>query len=77
MCTLLKQFKKTAILVTHDIEEAISMSDRIFLLHTNPGRIAKTILVPEDIRLLSPFQARQHPKIQESISIYMEGAGKT
>lgn len=62
--TLLKQFKKTAILVTHDIEEAISMSDRIFLLHTNPGRIAKTILVPEDIRLLSPFQARQHPKFR-------------
>jgi NitT/TauT family transport system ATP-binding protein len=40
------------------------MSDRIFLLHTNPGRIAKTILVPEDIRLLSPFQARQHPKFR-------------
>jgi NitT/TauT family transport system ATP-binding protein len=59
--SLLKKFQKTSVLVTHDIEEAISMSDRIFLLRTKPGRIAKVITVPEEIRSLSPFQARQHP----------------
>ncbi|MFX3623729.1 MAG: ABC transporter ATP-binding protein [Ectobacillus sp.] len=59
--SLLKQYYKTSILVTHDIEEAIAMSDRIFLLRSKPGRIAKIISVPEEIRTLSPFQARQHP----------------
>lgn len=31
--------KKTALLVTHDISEAIAMSDRIIVLDPNPGRI--------------------------------------
>ena len=37
----LKSFHKTAILVTHDIGEAIAMSDRIFLLSAKPGRFIK------------------------------------
>lgn len=59
--SLLKKFQKTSILVTHDIEEAIAMSDRIFLLKPKPGRMAKEIIIPEEIRILSPLQARQHP----------------
>lgn len=57
----LKTFKKTALLVTHDIGEAIAMSDRIFLLKANPGRIAKTFIVPEELKNLIPFESRQHP----------------
>jgi NitT/TauT family transport system ATP-binding protein len=56
----LKNFNKTALLVTHDIGEAIAMSDRIFLLAANPGRIAKTFLVPQELKHLPPFDARQH-----------------
>ena len=37
----LKSFKKTAILVTHDIGEAIAMSDRIYLFSAKPGRISQ------------------------------------
>lgn len=59
--SLLQQFQKTSILVTHDLEEAIAMSDRIILLQARPGRIAKEIIIPEDIRVLPPFQARSHP----------------
>ncbi|MGY3716740.1 ABC transporter ATP-binding protein [Sutcliffiella cohnii] len=57
----LKAFEKTALLVTHDIGEAIAMSDRIFLFKANPGKIAKTFIVPNSLRELSPFHARQHP----------------
>ncbi len=60
----LKSFKKTAILVTHDIGEAIAMSDRIFLLSARPGRIYRTFLIPEELRKLSPFQARNHDGFQ-------------
>lgn len=62
----LKHFQKTAILVTHDIGEAIAMSDRIFLLSARPGKLYKTFLVPEKLRRLPPFQARNnHEDFQE------------
>jgi len=57
----LKEYKKTAILVTHDIGEAIAMSDRIVLLSANPGKIAKTFHVPDELKHQTPFNARQHP----------------
>jgi NitT/TauT family transport system ATP-binding protein len=63
---ILKHFQKTAILVTHDIGEAIAMSDRIFLLSARPGKLYKTFLVPEELRRLPPFQARNnHEEFQE------------
>jgi len=56
----LKQFGKTAILVTHDIGEAIAMSDRIYLFSKSPGTIHKTFDIPTEIRELMPFEARNH-----------------
>lgn len=61
VASTLKNFNKTAILVTHDIGEAIAMSDRIFLLAAKPGRIAKEFHVPNELRSAEPFDARQHP----------------
>jgi len=59
---LLKAYQKTAILVTHDIGEAISMSDRIILMSSHPGAIEKIYDVPVELRNESPFLARKHPK---------------
>jgi NitT/TauT family transport system ATP-binding protein len=56
----LKDQGKTAILVTHDIGEAIAMSDRIVLLSARPGKVHNVFEVPENLRLLAPFQARNH-----------------
>ncbi|WP_067725643.1 ABC transporter ATP-binding protein [Oceanobacillus damuensis] len=61
---LLKTYHKTAILVTHDIGEAIAMSDRIFMMDSNPGTIAKTYNVPLELRNEIPFLSRRHPKYQ-------------
>ncbi|WP_459503566.1 ABC transporter ATP-binding protein [Bacillus sp. C1] len=58
--SLLHKYKKTSLLVTHDIEEAIAMSDRIYLLQANPGKIAKIFTVPDSIRSLPPLEARHH-----------------
>ncbi|WP_431029351.1 ABC transporter ATP-binding protein [Lysinibacillus sp. LZ02] len=58
---MLKAFGKTAILVTHDIGEAIAMSDRIFIFSARPGRVYKTFEVPEELKRLTPFKARTHP----------------
>ncbi|MBM7715869.1 ABC transporter ATP-binding protein [Siminovitchia sp. FSL H7-0308] len=55
---ILRSYHKTAVLVTHDIAEAISMSDRILLFATNPGRLHKIFHVPEELRNTSPFESR-------------------
>ncbi|WP_217589090.1 ABC transporter ATP-binding protein [Lentibacillus saliphilus] len=59
---LLKEYNKTALLVTHDIGEAISMSDRIIVMDANPGKIAKCFEVPIELRNEEPFWVRRHPK---------------
>lgn len=61
---LLKTYNKTTILVTHDIGEAIAMSDKIFIMDANPGTIAKTFDVPIELRNETPFLVRRHPKYQ-------------
>lgn len=53
-------FGKTAILVTHDIGEAIAMSDRVVLFSPSPGRVHKVFEMPDELRSLSPFNARNH-----------------
>lgn len=57
---IIKNEKKTAILVTHDISEAISMSNRIVVLTARPARV-KTIA---DIQIdgKTPFERRDSPK---------------
>ena len=39
-------FGKTVVFVTHDIEEAIYLSDEVHVMATRPGRIVETIAVP-------------------------------
>lgn len=60
----LKAYSKTAILVTHDISEAIAMSDKIYLFSDRPGTITQTFIVPEQIRKQLPFDARNDPLFQ-------------
>lgn len=62
---LMKTYRKTAILVTHDLAEAISMSDRIFLMDATPGTIKKTFIVPDTLRKIEPFYVRRHDNFQQ------------
>ncbi|QKS72130.1 ABC transporter ATP-binding protein [Paenalkalicoccus suaedae] len=61
VASIVKQHKKTTLLVTHDILEALAMSDRIILLSRRPGTIQKIFDVPESLRSLPPLEARLHP----------------
>jgi ABC-type nitrate/sulfonate/bicarbonate transport system ATPase subunit len=40
---LWSDFKKTVVFVTHDVEEAIYLSDEIHVMGTRPGRVLETI----------------------------------
>lgn len=58
---ILKQENKTTIMVTHDIPECISMSDRIIVLTKRPAEIKSihTIVYPEESQ--GPLERRNHP----------------
>lgn len=58
----LRRRGKTALLVTHDLAEAIAVSSRIVLLDRRPGRIRTIIEVPEAIREAPPLYARDQPE---------------
>lgn len=60
---IIKQEKKTAILVTHDLQEAISMSDRIFVLTSRPAHIKAVYKLDFD-KNLTPFEKRQLPEAE-------------
>ena len=52
-------------LVTHDLSEAIAVSDRVIVLDRNPGRIRKEFIIPEAIRKSQPFYAREQEGFNE------------
>ena len=56
---IIKSEQKTAILVTHDISEAISMSDVIVVLTARPAKV-KSVFVP-NIEGDSPIRKRESP----------------
>ena len=61
---IIKSEKKTAILVTHDIQEAISMSDKIYVLSARPGTIKAVHELNFDSNI-SPFERRKTAEAKE------------
>ncbi|MDO8649607.1 MAG: ABC transporter ATP-binding protein [Candidatus Peregrinibacteria bacterium] len=46
LADLWEKDSKMVIFVTHDIEEAVFLSDRVFLMSPRPGRIKKEFIIP-------------------------------
>lgn len=56
---IIKKEQKTAILVTHDLSEAVSMADRILVLSSRPGHLVKDVPITfEDLEEDSPMNRR-------------------
>lgn len=64
----IKQKQLSAVLVTHDIEEAVALSDRIIVLSQKPCKILKDILLDfrKNEKMILPEQVRE----MTSISTY-------
>jgi NitT/TauT family transport system ATP-binding protein len=58
---ILKNESITALMVTHDISEAISMSDRIIVLSKRPGKIKSIYRIDFNIQNRTPLNCREHP----------------
>lgn len=61
---IIRQEKKTAILVTHDISEAISMSDRVVVLTHRPGRVKKIHEIELSCSHRTPLNCREAPEFR-------------
>jgi NitT/TauT family transport system ATP-binding protein len=66
MLGLVANEKKTFIFVTHSIEEAVYVSDRIVLLHRRPSRVS-AIIEPNISRHLDPEAIRREPQYLDAV----------
>ena len=60
--SILRKEKITALIVTHDISEAISMSDRVLVLSKRPGTIKDIHKIDFEMENRTPINCRQSPK---------------
>lgn len=60
--SILRSTKKTAVLVTHDLSEAISIADRIIILTPRPGRIKKILPIHFPTDCATPLKRRNCPE---------------
>ena len=66
---IIKKEKKTAVLVTHDLSEAISMADRIFVLSKRPAEIKKEIKLDFNMKERTPMQVRNAPQFRDYFNL--------
>lgn len=64
LANTLAERRKTALFITHDLEEAVALSDRVLVMSARPGTIIREITVDMPDRN-EPFARRQHPRMAE------------
>lgn len=75
VAAICKQKGITMVLVTHDIDEAVMMSDRVFVMDQNPGRIIDEIKV--DIAWPRKHMSQNFQRIREDLMTAFKGTEKT
>lgn len=67
--TIIKKENKTAILVTHDLAEAISLGDRVIILTKRPGKIKKIVPINFSIPERTPLKSRNAVEFKEYFNL--------
>ena len=66
---ILRKENITALIVTHDISEAISMSDRILVLSNRPGTIKDIHKIDFETENRTPLNTRENPKFSKYFNV--------
>ena len=61
---ILRREQKSAVLVTHDLSEAISLADRVIILSKRPASILQTIPLIFDLQDDTPLNRRNAPEFK-------------
>ena len=63
--TIIRKEGKTALLVSNDISEAISLSDRVLVLSGRPARLKKIHDIQLSVENRTPMKAREAPEFRD------------
>ena len=63
--TIIKQEGKTALLVTHDLSEAISMADRVIVLSKRPGTVKSIVPIELSCQERTPQSSRNSTEFKD------------
>ncbi len=66
---ILKNQKKTAVMVTHDLSEAISVADRVMILSARPAVIKKIVPIQLSLEERTPLLSRNAPEFKEYFNL--------
>ncbi|WP_343209496.1 ABC transporter ATP-binding protein [Anaerolentibacter hominis] len=70
---IIKKEQKTAILITHDIAEAISMSDRVIVMSARPGTVIREVPIHMTVEgERTPFHMRSAPEFSHYFNLIWE-----
>lgn len=61
---IIRHSGKTALLVTHDLSEAVSLSDRVIILTKRPAQIARIIPLSFSLSKDTPLERRNSPEFK-------------
>ena len=67
----LKSAGKTALLITHDLLEAVTLSDRVLVMSRRPGRVIDEIRIELPQRD-DPIARRREPRVNEYVARLMD-----
>jgi NitT/TauT family transport system ATP-binding protein len=70
---ILKREKKTAVIVTHDIAEGISMADRLIVLTKRPGKVKTDTVLKFENPNATPLKRREDPAFRGYFKSVWEG----
>ncbi|MEJ5113681.1 ABC transporter ATP-binding protein [Erwinia billingiae] len=75
LLSVVKEQKKTVIFITHDIEEAVTLSDRVYVMKARPGEIIHEINVDleTDSRLIP--ERRMSPRFNDYYELIWRSIG--
>ena len=66
---IIRKEKKSAILVTHDLAEAISLADRVIVLTARPATILQTVPITFQEPDLTPLKRRNAPEFKSYFNL--------
>ena len=65
ICDIIRKEKKTALLITHDISEAISVAERIIILTARPATVKRIVPIKLTLSEKTTLSARSAPEFKD------------
>lgn len=72
ICQIIRKSQKTAVLITHDLSEAISLADRIIILSRRPATVKFELPIKLTLADDTPLASRNAPEFQYYFNLLWE-----